>query len=696
MAWQLHYTSARRGPTGRAGFQFVAETPGLPDGARAGVTPYLSYRPPPDAPLSPEAHELDRFPVALLYDRVAGRPLLLRCRYLGRDYSGRYGNFFAHAVVAEEEELEGLRPAELWHAPLWSDEPVNEGVLPPLEELSPGANSDPESLAEWLAAQGKSASGDAYGLLARLMDAVAEVLADGYGRVVLVSDDVEPIARWIAVVSYSLPVAAAAAMSFVTYSADPDGAAQRLVGTTPDVWAASQRQAGHVFQLNGDGKYGDGGAEPSRYARTVATCWREFDFAGLDALGELAPAGARAAPRALDDAATLLSLCRGDRTVTRDEEAAAARLIERQGARIPGWVWRDLAQGVPAMGLDLALAITASGGVLPPSQVRAAASRWVRDGTTPDLPGMLARVPDGLRDAVLEGVLSGLAESGRDVRRAVLTGHACEALYRERDRLLTVPAVAEDVLVTVASWRPGLRTAVTGDLLRLGGTEAIERVWREPPSAAECLTLLEAHPDAFASTGPLAGHLSRAFEHIAAGGHDALSTPDTRRLVARVRAVRPDPGGESGRAAAAIGAYTEVTTAERPERAAAALGALISSGAPEKLVGDVLTAAARRLAGQRSPRFRAALLAAAPPEPRSRLGALWAGTLARRTQRNELIEVVLRLRRLGVAEPALETWARSAAGRWLSARMLDAYFAGEPQLRAALKELVAEARGRGE
>ncbi|MFD0854498.1 hypothetical protein ACFQ07_19840, partial [Actinomadura adrarensis] len=276
MAWQLHYTSARRGPTGRAGFQFVAETPGLPEGTRAGVTPYLSYRPPPDAPLSPEAHELDRFPVALLYDRVAGRPLLLRCRYLGRDYSGRFGNFFAHVVVAEEEELEGLRPAELWHAPLWNDEPATGGVLPQLEELSPGANSDPESLAEWLAAQGKASQGkssvagtgsearsgagsgssDAYGLLARLMDAVSDVLAEGFGRVVLVADDVEPIARWIAVVSYSLPVASASKMSFVTYSADPDGAAQRLVGTTPDTWAVSQHQAGHVFHLTGEAASG--------------------------------------------------------------------------------------------------------------------------------------------------------------------------------------------------------------------------------------------------------------------------------------------------------------------------------------------------------------------------------------------------------------------------------------------------------
>ncbi|NVI91031.1 hypothetical protein, partial [Actinomadura sp. BRA 177] len=523
MAWQLHYTSARRGPTGRAGFQFVAETPGLPDGVRAGVTPYLSYRPPPDAPLSPDDSELGLFPVSLLYDRVDGRPLLLRCRYLGRDYSGRYGNFFAHAVVAEPDELEGLRPAELWHAAHWTPMPAPGAVLEPLDELNPGAALDPEALAAWLAVSGPD---DPYALLAQLVDAVAEVLGRGHGRVVLVADDVELIARWIAVVSYSLPVAAAARLSFVTYTADPDSAAQRLVGTTPAIWAAAQHHASHAsaFDLHKGGA--DGRA--SRFARTVADCWRAADFGGLDALGELAPLN----DPAQEGAAALLALCRGDTSVTAEEEGAAAELLARHGPGIPEWVWRDLVPGVPSMGLDLALAVH-------------------------------GQAPSGARDAVLDGVIAGLAAG----RATMLAPTHCDLLYQHAERLRAVPDVAIPVLTSVARRHPGRRIAVTGELLRLDGADldaALREVWETPPSAGECTDLLDAH-------GPhpaLAGLPSRTFTRLAFPGGEYLAETATLRLAERVREIMPD--GHAARDAAIVQAYGTAITA-KPERAAHAL-----------------------------------------------------------------------------------------------------------------------------
>ncbi|MFA1539014.1 GAP1-N2 domain-containing protein [Actinomadura monticuli] len=660
MAWQLHYTSARHGPTGRAGFQFVAETPGLPDGVRAGVTPYLSYRPPPDAPPSPDDSELDLFPVSLLYDRVDGRPLLLRCRYLGRDYSGRYGNFFAHAVVAEPDELEGLRPAELWHAAHWTRRPARQAVLDPLDELTPGAALDPEALAAWLAASGPD---DPYALLARIVDAVADVLGRGHGRVVLVADDVELVARWIAVVSYSLPVAAAARLSFVTYTADPDGAAQRLVGTTPAVWGAVRHHASHAsaFDLREGGA--DGSA--SRFARTVADCWRAADLGGLDALGELAPLD----DPAREGAAALLALCRRDPTVTAGEEDAAAKLLELRGAAIPAWVWRDLVPGVASMGPDLALAVH-------------------------------ERAPAALRNAVLDGVLAGLAGG----RAELLTPEHCDLLYRHAERLRAVPAVAVPVLTSVARRSPGRRIAVTGELLRLDGAgsgdlaAALREVWETPPSAGECTGLLDAH----GAHPALAALPSRTFTRLAFPGGERLADTATLRLAERVRAVMPD--GRAGRDAAVVQAYGTAITAD-PARAARALAEIAAAeGATRQLADEAFVGAAGRLA-RRPPRFRAELLAAVPPPVRARIAERWTAEPAGRARnrgpllgreierRNDLVEVVLRLRERGVAEPSLEAWARAAAGRWLAAKQLDAHLARSPELRAALRDLLAEDGG---
>ncbi|MGW3773894.1 hypothetical protein ACWDKU_39175, partial [Actinomadura verrucosospora] len=97
------------------------------------------------------------------------------------------------------------------------------------------------------------------------------------------------------------------------------------------------------------------------------------------------------------------------------------------------------------------------------------------------------------------------------------------------------------------------------------------------------------------------------------------------------------------------------------------------------------------------------LLAAAPAPVRARLAERWTGELPGRVRagraplrggeverRNELVEVVLRLRGHGAAEPSLEAWARAAARRWLAARQLDSHLARRPELRAELRALLAE------
>lgn len=383
MAWQLQYTSAASGPTGRAGFQFTAETPGLPPGTHARVGPYLGYRPPPGATITPTAEQIRAFPVALAYGPLGDRlRVLSRCVYLGRDYSGRFGNFLGHALVFAPAELAGLRPVEFWGADVWAHDPAPPGTaLPEPADLAPGPLADPESLGEWLTAGGDAA----YARLGVLLRVVWHAIGQGRGRLILVGEHTEDIARWIAVLSYSLPWTYAERLSFTTYSGDPANAAQTIVGTTPDVWIPAELDATVIRLADPPEPVPDRVHAPlTRFTRTVVSCWRSMDLDAIDAIAELSrssewdrgddgpgrpPSGPAGDPEA---GAAFLAFCRGDETVTPREQAAIAGLLTRD---TPGWVWRDLDGAVDRMGFELASAVaaTAPAGLAERCAVRCAA-----------------------------------------------------------------------------------------------------------------------------------------------------------------------------------------------------------------------------------------------------------------------------------------------------------------------------------
>ena len=233
-AYQLHYTSSARGLAGYPGFQFVALSPGTPAAAEHAVSRYLTYQPPPSVPAQLGPAEMARLPLAFGYALEQGHPVLTLCRYSGRDYSGRFGNFFGHAIFAEPDDLKGLRPIEFWAASWWADTAAEPGLardLPTLSRLWPGDATDPTEV-QLMLAKGRD---QAYLFLELLIDAVLQAMDKAAGRVILLADDVNDIAMWIAAVSYSLPYSMTRDLSFVTYSANPDQAPYRVVGTTRDV-----------------------------------------------------------------------------------------------------------------------------------------------------------------------------------------------------------------------------------------------------------------------------------------------------------------------------------------------------------------------------------------------------------------------------------------------------------------------------
>jgi hypothetical protein len=719
MAWDLRYTSAESGPTGRSGFQFVATTPDTPPDVTRVATPYMAYRPPPSAPSAPGPAELARFPVSLAYGREGEYAVLVRCRYTGRDYSGRYGNFAGHAVVATPQELEGLRPIELWESPVWT------GPVGGTPDLVPGEAFDPDSLVTWLTRE------DGHPRLAALLDAVTTALAGGHGRVVLVAEDAGLIARWIALLSYSLPAGLAAHLSFTTYTADPESAPQLVVGTVPDAWP------GRGFRL--DEPYEEPHAEPldgrpGRFARVLADCWRTGDLDAIDAVGELLTSGrdgtdgtdADGVLMAADGAAALLALCRGDASVSGAEESAAAELVRRGGA--PGWVWPALSPALPELGFDLAAALAdvapeiaehcvalaladpslredlpglrlddglaerfrtavaaASGldalaetvrladqvgGMIETAEVTAAAAACARRGAG-DIAGALRATPGAWRAAMVSGMLAGLEAAEPTTRQAMLTSGACAALG-EHD---WTRAPRTGGLVLSAR---GDRHEATAGLVELEAyglpeiEELLAALWDDPPTPDDCTRLIGRLGPVMARFATLRRLPRRVFESA------PLDAEETVRLAELIRDRLPELAGPAW----IVLGHGEALRAEREHDVARVLGRL---DARDPLSGRVCASVAGALAG-RSARSRAAILTAASDTVRADLTGHWLEVGADRTGRVDLAEIEVRLDQARTPVSRLTAWG-DGLGRFARRHVESALTDRDPKLASAWREL---------
>lgn len=713
MAWDLRYTSAASGPTGRSGFQFVATTPGTPPEVTHAVTPYMTYRPPPSAPSAPGPEELAGFPVSFAYGREGDHAVLACCRYTGRDYSGRYGNFAGHAVVATPPEMEGLRPIELWESPVWSGPP---GGSP---DLVPGEAFDPDALVAWLSRE------KAHDRLAALLDAVTAALAGGHGRVVLVSEDTGLIARWIALVSYSLPASLAAHLSFTTYTADPDSAPHLVVGTVPDT---RPRDAFHLDEPAA------GGREPGRFARVVADCWRTGDLDGIDAVGELLTDGrphcADGVMRAADGAAALLALCRGDASVSAAEESAAARLV-RQGGE-PLWVWPALSDALPGLRFELASELAGAltsdapeiaehcvtlaladpglhdrlpafrlrdgmpsafrdavaraeglgalaavvrladqvGGRIESAEVSAAAAACTRRGAG-SIAAALGATPGAWRAAMVSGVLAGLETADAATRQTLLDPDAVAALG-DNDWTRS-PRTGGLVLSARAD-----RLEATAGLVELErhGLPEIEdllaALWDGPPSPAECARLVERLGPALGRYATLHRLMRRVFEAA------PLDAEETVHLATLVRDRLPELAGP----ARVVLAHREALRAGPEDEVARILGRM---EARDPLTGRARASVAEALA-RRPARSRAEILLAASESVRSGLAGHWLDADHDKGGRVDLAEIEVRLHRARKPVARLTEW-NDGLGRFARRHVESALTDRDPELASAWRAL---------
>jgi hypothetical protein len=325
---QLYYTSCEQGKEGIRGFQVNAASAGLPERHEDLGLRLSAYRPSPSAPVLPTAEQVAHFPVAVGYRSFGDVAVLFHSRYLGTDFTGRQGNYFAHVLVldAPDRDLDGMLPIEAWGSTLWTWQPSHGTQLPLVEAIPPGPLADRELIRAHLL-EGRLPE------FVVLLSAVQEGLSGRAGRVVVVAPDAVDVARAIAAVTRSLPGALASRVSFTTFTSSPTDADVLVAGTTPDVDVASSPYGDQlVVTLAGDGS-GDG--DTSRYASMLRDCW----LRGVAAVGEVTALAARVTPALevaeLDQFADLVELAVQDSADSAGAAQAALPALEFALRRLP-------------------------------------------------------------------------------------------------------------------------------------------------------------------------------------------------------------------------------------------------------------------------------------------------------------------------------------------------------------------------
>lgn len=276
-AYQVHYTSCRKGISGHSGFQVRTHSQELNAADLAEVEARSGYHPPLDAPPAPTEEELGRsFPIALRSYRLpGGAPALTRVVYTGKDYSGRWGNFFAHTLVLDPaaSATELGWPIDFFDWPGWvgrlapeEDTEATPASLPGLE-MSKIDKAPSFVWAELGRFLGEKAEREAR--LAALGQALLLGLA-GKRPVVIKASPLD-LPYWVACLQKLLPPAMVWDLAISTYEDDPRQSAQ-ITGTSGQTYFSFEdselRFRIYGFDLPG-GACSD--VEPiGRYATTTA------------------------------------------------------------------------------------------------------------------------------------------------------------------------------------------------------------------------------------------------------------------------------------------------------------------------------------------------------------------------------------------------------------------------------------------
>lgn len=220
---QLFYTSCKKGLSSGMGFQTYSMSEGITDKERQEIERYCVYIPPDNLPTQPSQDEVDKlFPEALSYFILeSGRYCICNAKYVGKDYSSRYGNYFCHVLVSDTPF--DFYPIELYGSFIFKDNLSYEEenadsieYLPQIQRIPLGNVIHFDTISQFLRNNGAQRRKK----FIELMEAV--IRYDSNKKRIIFSDCKDSTPFWIGAVQMSLPKKLAAEFTFTTYSYNPD------------------------------------------------------------------------------------------------------------------------------------------------------------------------------------------------------------------------------------------------------------------------------------------------------------------------------------------------------------------------------------------------------------------------------------------------------------------------------------------
>lgn len=281
-ALQYIYTSWKNGDSTEKGYMIYSRSEGISESECTAIKDAMQYLAPKELTLTPTPQEIaDIFPYAFSYFVLpTGRGCVAQSTYLGKDYSGRYGNYIIHALIFDINDLP-CRPAEFFAEPYIKtamtqeelDAPSPVPPLPPLHISEYASVINDEQLNEFLF--------DKEDEFAQLISMI--LVSQDAGIPFYLNDSRENLVLWAAAVQRILPSRLAKKFTFNTYIGDhesmrsprarEEGLNFHLIGVRPDANYfnyATECKSNRQIVMDFIGGHMTQGVTPNSYAHAMA------------------------------------------------------------------------------------------------------------------------------------------------------------------------------------------------------------------------------------------------------------------------------------------------------------------------------------------------------------------------------------------------------------------------------------------